>query len=202
MKTADFPDSIRDFSHNPSLVRVAPAIRQGTDTMAYLNWTPDLETGIREIDGQHKRIVEYINQLHDARDHHDRAAVGAVIDEMVDYTLSHFAFEESLMADAGYMFAGPHKKVHELFTRKVGDYRLRFEAGEDVAAELHAMLSRWLFNHIRHDARSYSDAVKVYLQHVGQGEVDMKAQIKEELIRELHLKKKKGFFARLFGSDD
>ena len=62
MKTADFPDAIRDFSHNPSLVRVAPAIRQGTDTMAYLNWTPDLETGIREIDGQHKRIVEYINQ--------------------------------------------------------------------------------------------------------------------------------------------
>ncbi|MEW6479090.1 MAG: hypothetical protein AB1455_06510, partial [Pseudomonadota bacterium] len=30
----------------------------------------------------------------------------------------------------------------------------------------------------------------------------LRIQIKEELIRELHLKKKKGFFARLFGSDD
>mgnify|MGYP006199916541 CR=1 FL=1 len=29
----------------------------------------------------------------------------------------------------------------------------------------------------------------------------MKAQIKEELIRELHLKKKRGFFARLFGGE-
>ncbi|MFP8777902.1 bacteriohemerythrin [Hydrogenophaga sp. RWCD_12] len=170
--------------------------------MTHLNWTTDLETGIREIDGQHKRIVEYINQLYDARDHHDRAAVGAVIDEMVDYTLSHFAFEESLMADAGYMFAGPHKKIHELFTRKVGEYRMRFDAGEDVASELHAMLSRWLFNHIRNDDRSYSDAVKVYLKNVSHGDADMKAQIKEELIRELHLNKKKGFFARLFGGGE
>ena len=170
--------------------------------MAHLNWTPDLETGIREIDGQHKRIVEYINQLYDARDHHDREAVSAVIDEMIDYTLSHFAFEESLMTDAGYMFAGPHKKIHELFTRKVGEYRMRFDAGEDVASELHAMLSRWLFNHIRNDDRSYGDSVKVYLKNVSHGDTDMKVQIKEELIRELHLKKRKGFFARLFGGGE
>ena len=67
-----------------------------------------------------------------------------------------------------------------------------------MAADLHAMLSRWLFNHIRNDDRSYTDAVKVYLKNVGHGEADMKAQIKEELLRELHLKKR-GFFARLFG---
>lgn len=170
--------------------------------MAYLNWTPDLETGIREIDGQHKRIVEYINQLYDARTSHDRAGVGVVIDEAVDYTLSHFAFEEALMVDAGYMYSGPHKKVHELFTRKVGDYRLRFEAGEDVADELHAMLSRWLFNHIRNDDKSYADAVKVYMKNRGQSEGSVKEQIKEELIRELHLKKKRGFFARLFGGSE
>lgn len=169
--------------------------------MAHLNWTPDLETGITEIDGQHKRIVEYINQLYDAREQHDRAAVGAVIDEAIDYTLSHFAFEEALMVDAGYMYSGPHKKVHELFTRKVADYRMRFEAGEDVADELHAMLSRWLFNHIRSDDKSYADSVKVYLKNVGRGDADLKAQIKEELLRELQQKKKRGFLARLFGGN-
>lgn len=170
--------------------------------MAHLNWTPDLETGIPEIDGQHRRIVDYINQLNEARQTHDRVAVGAVIDEAVDYTLSHFAFEESLMVDAGYMFSGPHKKVHELFTRKVADYHMRFEAGEDVADELHAMLSRWLFNHIRSDDKSYAESVKVYLKNISKGDDDLKAQIKDELIRELHLKKKRGFFARLFGRDE
>ena len=33
--------------------------------MAYLDWKDELNTGIRVIDGQHRRIVDYINQLHD-----------------------------------------------------------------------------------------------------------------------------------------
>ena len=80
--------------------------------MAYLHWVPELDTGIPEIDTQHKRILDYINKLHDLRDSPDRAALGDVIGETVDYTLSHFAFEESVIESAGYMFAGPHKKVH------------------------------------------------------------------------------------------
>ena len=35
--------------------------------MAYINWTSDLDTGIHDIDVQHRRIVEYINRLNDAR---------------------------------------------------------------------------------------------------------------------------------------
>ncbi|HNI86428.1 MAG TPA: bacteriohemerythrin, partial [Ottowia sp.] len=132
--------------------------------MAYLHWVPELDTGIPEIDTQHKRILDYINKLHDLRDSPDRAALGDVIGETVDYTLSHFAFEESVIESAGYMFAGPHKKVHELFTRKVAEMQSRFDAGEDVAAELHGMLSRWLFNHIRNEDHGYIDSVKAYLR--------------------------------------
>ena len=101
--------------------------------MAYLVWQEDLNTGIQVIDTQHKRIVEMINQLHDAQAQHDRALLGNVIEELVDYTLSHFAFEETLLEDSGYQFTRAHKKVHELFIKRVSDYRLRFESGEDVA---------------------------------------------------------------------
>ena len=62
--------------------------------MAHLDWTSDLETGIQVIDKQHQRIVEYINKLHHAQQHHSREEVGNVLAELVDYTLSHFAFEE------------------------------------------------------------------------------------------------------------
>ena len=31
-----------------------------------ITWTPDLSVGIDVIDGQHQRIVEYINMLHEA----------------------------------------------------------------------------------------------------------------------------------------
>ena len=170
--------------------------------MTLLIWQDDMDTGIDIIDGQHRRIVEMINHLHITQKSMERFAVGEVIDELVDYTLSHFAFEEELMEEAGYPFSAAHKRVHEVFTKRVSEYRLRFEAGEDIVDDLRSMLSRWLFNHIRNDDRSYTDSVKLYLKNVGHGDTDMKAQIKEELIRELHLKKKRGFFARLFGSDE
>ena len=86
-----------------------------------------------------------------------------VIDELVDYTLSHFAFEEELMEEAGYPFCAAHKRVHEVFGKRVMEYRLRFAAGEDIADELRAMLARWLFNHIRGDDQAYAETVKRHL---------------------------------------
>ncbi len=104
--------------------------------MAHLVWQDDLNTGIQVIDNQHKRIVEMINHLHDAQQGKEHAAIAEVIEELVDYTPSHFAFEETLMEDAGYQFSRAHKKIHELFIRRVSEYRVRFQAGEDVGDEL------------------------------------------------------------------
>ncbi|MBI5328990.1 MAG: bacteriohemerythrin [Betaproteobacteria bacterium] len=128
--------------------------------MAHLIWNNTLNTGIDVIDGQHRRIVEFINQLDDARLTGNRAAMGEVIDGMVDYTLSHFVFEECLMEDAGYEFLRAHKKVHEIFIRRVAEMQTQFRAGQDVSLELHNLLSRWLFNHIRNDDAVYVGAVK------------------------------------------
>jgi hypothetical protein len=63
--------------------------------MKHIEWSPEQDTHIPIIDKQHHRIVEYINSLYDIRDTHDREEVGRVLQELVDYTLSHFAFDES-----------------------------------------------------------------------------------------------------------
>jgi len=128
--------------------------------MAYLTWTNDLDTGIDVIDEQHRQIVDYINQLHDAKLARDRKAIAKVIDDTVGYTVSHFGFEEALIEDAGYAFVRPHKRVHELFIRRISEYKQRFERGENIVDELHDLLSRWLFNHIRNDDAAYVPAVK------------------------------------------
>ena len=131
--------------------------------MAVLTWQDELNTGIEVIDHQHQRIVEMINHLHVVRHGLEPMAVSEVIDELIDYTLSHFAFEEELMEEAGYPFCAAHKRVHEVFGKRVSDYRIRFQAGEDIADELRAMLARWLFNHIRGDDQAYAETVKRHL---------------------------------------
>ena len=131
--------------------------------MALLVWQDDLDTGIEVIDQQHRRIVEMLNHLYSAQKNMERTVVAEVIDELIDYTLSHFAFEEELMEEAGYPFCAAHRRVHEVFGKRVGEYRLRFESGEDITDELRTMLSRWLFNHIRGDDKAYADQVKRHL---------------------------------------
>lgn len=146
-------------------------------------WTPDLNTGIDVIDQQHRRIVDYINDLDTANIRCDLQAVGRTLDELVDYTLSHFAFEESLQEEADYQYCKPHRKVHELFIRRINEYVERYKRGEDITTELHKLLSAWLINHIRRDDADYVAAVKANM--VG-------------IIAEKEKKKDRGWLSRFF----
>ena len=140
--------------------------------MAVLIWSDDLNIGIDVIDAQHRRIVELANALEAAALRQDRAAAGAVMDELIDYTLSHFTFEEALMEDAGYEFDQAHRHLHEVFAARVESYRRRFRSGEEVALDLRSMLVRWLYQHIRHDDRAYADAVRARLMRAAPREGD------------------------------
>ena len=131
-----------------------------------ITWTDDLDTRIEVIDKQHRRIVDYINDLEVAHASGDKGSVQLVLDDLIDYTMSHFAFEESLQEEAGYKYAKPHKKVHDLFVRRVNDYVERFKLGEDVTASLHQMLTSWLINHIKRDDADYVGAVRVSMEQI------------------------------------
>lgn len=127
--------------------------------MPYIQWNDDLATGIGVIDSQHKRIIHYINQLEDARALNEPDLVNEVLIHLTDYTLSHFAFEESLMEDAGYVGAEIHAKTHDSFREKISEYNKRHKAGEDVSEELSSLLNVWLIEHIASDDSSYTSAV-------------------------------------------
>lgn len=129
-----------------------------------LQWSSELEIGIPVIDSQHQRIVEYIAKVEMAHKHHSQEELLEVLDELVDYTLSHFAFEESLMEEAGYPFIKAHQKVHALFTRRVDSYHQQAKAGSDITDELMHTLKAWLVNHIKHDDRDYGDVVKANME--------------------------------------
>lgn len=168
--------------------------------MKRMEWGPDLETGIQEVDTQHKRIVNLVNQMQAARLNKDMETVASVITEMVDYTLSHFAFEEALMEDAGYRFLGPHRRVHELFAMKIPEFQARFGAGEDITEELHTMLVRWLYNHIRGDDQGYVESVQKFLYKDTAPVYDAQSHHTAAIqaaMQEIQSHRPQGFFARL-----
>ena len=134
--------------------------------MAYIEWSDDFSTGISVIDAQHKRIIHYINQLTDAQKLKEPELIGEVLLHLIDYTLSHFAFEESLMEDAGYHAASIHKQTHNAFRNKINSYRERYNAGEDISEDLFQVLNIWLINHIADDDNSYAPVVKENIPNI------------------------------------
>lgn len=151
-----------------------------------MKWQSDYDTGIDVIDDQHRRIVDYINDLEEvlSTPNYQRHQIQDVLNSIIDYTQSHFTFEESLQEEAGYKYRVPHKRVHDIFIRKIESYRDRFLAGEPIEGELHQLLCSWLIHHIKHDDKDYVGAVKENM--IG-------------FIQQQEKKKGKSWFARFFG---
>ena len=133
--------------------------------MTYWEWDKSLEIGVPVIDDQHRQIVDYINVLDQAMRNGDKEEVGLVIDQLVDYTVSHFSFEENMMEHGNYPFIDTHKQVHANFTQRVYNYKTRYQKGDEVTRALMSDLKVWLENHIKRDDIDYSP----YVKKIGKG---------------------------------
>lgn len=128
--------------------------------MKRIDWTAKLDTGITVIDRQHRRIVDYINRLYEAHAQGStREATGRIIDELVDYTQTHFAFEETMLEDVGYDLLARHKEDHRQFIALVEDLRQRFRQHEETAVDLNHLMVGWLLNHILNEDSRYAPVV-------------------------------------------
>ena len=133
--------------------------------MTYLKWEEELNTGIEQIDLQHRQIVDYINQLYDV--HHNKIGgqleVKETILNLIDYTLLHFSLEESLFEKSGYGNTEEHCKNHIKFSKIILDYKHKLSKGEDITESLLNLLYDWLFVHILHEDADYVPTIKNYL---------------------------------------
>ena len=128
--------------------------------MAYWEWSQSLSVGIDEIDRQHKKIIDYINLLDEAVFEKDQDKAKRVLDGLVNYTVTHFAFEEDLMKKMEYEFFTGHQQVHESFKTRIADYQTRFNNGENVSRKLLSELRIWLTNHIKKDDQDYAPKLR------------------------------------------
>ncbi len=127
--------------------------------MPMITWSDEYSVEIQEIDEQHKRLIQIINELYDAvATKKKREQLSAIIRELVDYTKVHFAVEETLMRIFHYAEYEGHKQIHDNIVAKVTDFQHKFEAGDDqVGMELLMFLKEWLFDHINKVDKRYSN---------------------------------------------
>lgn len=131
-------------------------------------WGSEYELGIPLIDRQHHRIVDYINTLDRLIDTPDAAlGVERVLYDLVDYTESHFGFEEALMKEAGYASLDEHRETHQAFAERIEEIQRSHRRGEDVADMLVRLLERWLLHHILEEDAGYRDTLNALIDRLG-----------------------------------
>ena len=119
--------------------------------MALIVWDQRLETGHSKIDEQHKSLVEILNRLHGAmKQGKGKEEVGGILVFLKDYTVNHFAMEESLMDQHRYSGAVQHKQIHADLVRQVAELVGKFQAGTaTLTLPVMNFLEDWLVKHIQ-----------------------------------------------------
>ncbi len=127
--------------------------------MGLIKWNDNYSVKVSEIDNQHKKLIDLVNQLYDAmRAGKGREALESVLTELVYYTVYHFNTEERLFREYGYPEYGKHKDIHDDLTRKAKDLKEAFDRGNKmITIDVMLFLSNWWNIHILEEDKKYSD---------------------------------------------
>ena len=119
------------------------------------SWDNKYNTGLDVVDEQHKKLVDLINQLGaiSARQA-STDELGAILTELANYTIYHFATEQKIMSEFGIDLAhqNAHVRAHDHFTAqvKVAAKLLleRADISHRLVSPLLKYLTDWLVQHI------------------------------------------------------
>jgi len=125
--------------------------------MALMEWNPSFSVKVKKFDDQHKKLVDLVNQLHDAmKAGEGNAMLGVVLQSLISYTGSHFADEEKMMQANAYPEYAKHKGEHEKLVKQVLELQQKFQAGNAMLTmSVLSFLKEWLVKHIQGEDKKY-----------------------------------------------
>ena len=98
--------------------------------MAPIEWSDVRSVNVDEIDRQHQRPDQMINELNDAmKQGRGKDRLGKTVDGLIGYAGTHFATEERYFDQFGYLPASAHKGEHRAFVEKMSGFQDDFAKG-------------------------------------------------------------------------
>lgn len=128
--------------------------------MSFFVWKESFNTGISDIDAQHRSIIDKMNDLHESHGQADRETVAGIIADLTRYSIEHFILEEKMFDRVGYPESQAHCLQHELFREKLVDLRKAFEQGRSgIVGDTLQFLKEWFMDHILTEDMKYKPYV-------------------------------------------
>jgi hemerythrin len=126
--------------------------------MALLTWNDGYSVKVKQFDDQHKKLIDMVNELHDAmKVGKGKEVLEKILAGLIQYTVTHFSNEERLMKLHNYPGYEQHKKEHNLLTMQVSDVQKKYREGSAVLSQsVMTFLKEWLQTHIQGTDKNYS----------------------------------------------
>jgi len=126
--------------------------------MKFIEWKREYSVNIREIDDQHKKLIDMLNELFEAMHKGDsKILVRPVLEQMVDYAKSHFATEEKYFEQYDYPEVLAHVSEHKDFIAHVNKFIRDYKADKvGLSLDVMTFLKQWLASHILGSDKRYS----------------------------------------------
>lgn len=140
--------------------------------MESFHWDKHFETGLAEVDKQHRHLVDVINRFGDLLSQLEGASfndIDTVFNELADYAQYHFKEEESMMSQLGLdtRYVTHHIQLHLNFLQELTRMREGVSPQKpDAAKPLLKFLTYWLAFHILGTDQSMARQVRAI--HAGQ----------------------------------
>jgi hemerythrin len=118
--------------------------------------------GVGEIDEQHKRFIDMVNEFCDAmKEGKTKKVLEVLIDKVVDFMSEHRRTEETMMLERKYPGYAAHKDEHDRIMARAFEFQKKFKQDElGLGVELLSFLMDWYENHTKVSDRKYAEYFK------------------------------------------
>ena len=128
----------------------------------FIEWKEEYNLGIHEIDAQHKRIFEVINNFYRAVEQSkENECLSVFLGELVSFAEHHLSTEENHFEEFNCAVKENHIKKHNIYRGKVAQFLEKNEKNENetraLSFEVLAFMKEWWTSHIVGVDRGYVD---------------------------------------------
>jgi len=127
--------------------------------LSLISWNDSMSVNVDEIDNQHKKLLDIINELHEAiLKRKPRKILLKILGEMTDYSVYHFKTEEKYFDKFNYPDKKSHVKEHEDFINHIIEFTNGYKEQRILLSmDMINFLKDWLYNHIMEEDHKYSE---------------------------------------------
>lgn len=115
-----------------------------------LVWRDEFETGVAEIDQEHRALVDCMNNLALLVRRGDVSGLSSAVSFLSSYVHAHFGNEERLMHDWHYPMLGEHVQEHRRFVQEFGKLKEAILGGQHDALYLCFQIQLLMFDWFAH----------------------------------------------------